>query len=1859
MTQLRMVILSLLLSWLGSDAFAQVVIYQQNFDGNNGTFGNTILSEITPTNGWRASSTAAQYAGAYRHVWNFSTQGTGNYAPITGRSLGIGIFNGNNPLTTGRPFQYWFSTNCSYFGLTTRWAYVPISTVGYQDITVEFKWRSGGESDAQYVYDYGTVNTSIDGGSTWLLDQSQGSGGVDGNGLGTYTGGLYYGNSGVTTTTITLPASRNDQANFVLAFRAVIDACYGTGGGFIVDDIIVRGTPLASCFAGTASGPSYVATGGTANLTLSGNVGTTVQWQISPNGTTGWANVSGGSGATTNSYTTGSLANGTYYYRAVVTDGASCTENSNTVTVLVAATPPYCSGAGSGNAFSNNHLESIGFHEWSDPNPGNFSNNYLDYTDTTTYGYATVVAGQYHHLSALIRANGTGTNSTTFAYWIDWNGDGTFNNTAFTSGGERMDNLNYTSTAGNTYAGYFTVPSTASGTVRVRMRVVRGNQGTLDPCTAYTNAQTKDFTVKILPSIGGTVCNGVNGNANNVSTNSTIDKVNISRVRIYNSNGTVLDNNSQFFGVQTGGTITMYNYTNFMGSYSNGFTLEANTNYTIEIEHSGYTTAAGLFIDYNGDGDFADANELVARASDPNANPFVFNFTVPANVIDGKQVAVRVRLYYDNAGTLGNTINSCNNITDGFGIYSEVEDYRVTLVVPTLTCAPVTGLNASIGNPANGTQHYLDVSWDGLSGATAYDLHVSPDGTNWAALGSFSNTNYSHNTGDNPNKPYYFRVRAKDATQFCPWATMTTPRYTAADVPATPVLSNVGNSIDITLPAETPMPNPAITTYSIKDDNSGLYVQANGTLGASEVFQTKAQWSTVTVTGLTATTEYCFVAKARNADGHEVGGSGATVAATQPFNASSALNTTAGSGPTNVWWSPSSCTTGGMVWNGSTGCTGGAVGFSGNWNNFYGCFLRSPAINATGLNTIVMKFDLSNSYFASQPNDRVYFNMWAPTAGSPGGTYINASKVNGVSTNNLYFTVARNCVSVEVEFDLSTVTNKSAILFYINAACGYNNSNVYSIWSDNITFQEPTVTTCATTTSCTVGTWTGLGGDNDWNNPANWSCNTVPTASVDVTVPAGVSTYPILATIAGNPVTGFTRNLNVAAGANVNINAGGNTIAVSGNLTYNGTANIGGGALRLTNAASHTVSGTFTIGTLTVEANTTLSGTVNITEALNLVSGNLNASAAALTLKSNASTTAYINDFGSNTGTLTGNVTVERFVSNTVGGFHYVGAPVGGTNIADWNNEFNTNGPNNAHVTPQPNCNPNALAQGSAYGGLFDYRENNVTNCYLSGWRVRSNGNLSATDGYAGIIPNNTTIDLTGTANTGNINSGPLTRTPANGTSTQGMHLVSNPYPSALDWFQVSAGNSDLDGTAYLWLTSGGYQGTYQPINAITPGSSFIGSSQGFFVEALANGAVLNYNNTMRVAGNNNFARTGQAFDSRLILEVSGNGYNDRTIVAFGADFTHSYDREFDGKKMQSKGGVMTLYTTTNSNYPRQATNALPNDRSVKVVPVGFAAGTNGTFTFNATDLGTFPVGTLIFLEDLKTGTFTNLMRNPSYTFLGDQNDAEARFLLHFIPGIEWSVAAATCLGNDGELVLDLGASQMNGTIITWDTYEIVDENGDALISGTNGNGTIDLTALAPGTYTVHLEHDGYTVTQDITVAGVPLVDAQATVSDASVLEGEIISFNNQSNGATSYTWDFGDGNTSTDANPAYSYNAEGIYTVTLTATNGSCTDVFTQTISVSKLQGPTNINELENNNGIQVFGFERTVTVRFNNWKDKQVSLDVFDLTGRKVIDTRTLNTTQSQYQIVIIDVVTGYYFVRVQGNSGVVTERVFLGDK
>ncbi|XZF13264.1 PKD domain-containing protein [Chitinophagaceae bacterium MMS25-I14] len=102
----------------------------------------------------------------------------------------------------------------------------------------------------------------------------------------------------------------------------------------------------------------------------------------------------------------------------------------------------------------------------------------------------------------------------------------------------------------------------------------------------------------------------------------------------------------------------------------------------------------------------------------------------------------------------------------------------------------------------------------------------------------------------------------------------------------------------------------------------------------------------------------------------------------------------------------------------------------------------------------------------------------------------------------------------------------------------------------------------------------------------------------------------------------------------------------------------------------------------------------------------------------------------------------------------------------------------------------------------------------------------------------------------------------------------------------------------------------------------------------------------------------------------------------------------------------------------------------------------------------------------------------------------------------------------------------------------------------------------AGGTYTVKLVSGNGScsdsITKTVTINPKPTAQFSAnnTVGCTTPLS---VTFTNTSSGATSYTWDFGDGGTSTAAAPTHSYNSLGVFTVRLIATNASgCSDTLT-----------------------------------------------------------------------------------------------------
>lgn len=106
-------------------------------------------------------------------------------------------------------------------------------------------------------------------------------------------------------------------------------------------------------------------------------------------------------------------------------------------------------------------------------------------------------------------------------------------------------------------------------------------------------------------------------------------------------------------------------------------------------------------------------------------------------------------------------------------------------------------------------------------------------------------------------------------------------------------------------------------------------------------------------------------------------------------------------------------------------------------------------------------------------------------------------------------------------------------------------------------------------------------------------------------------------------------------------------------------------------------------------------------------------------------------------------------------------------------------------------------------------------------------------------------------------------------------------------------------------------------------------------------------------------------------------------------------------------------------------------------------------------------------------------------------------------------------------------------------------------------------TYQAPGIYSVTLSAtnelgDTVSITKELIIEVLDNPVAQFAVYPTTPINvpGEIMYTDNRSRNATEYLWDFGDGTTSTEAEPQHLYNKEGMFSITLIAKNGNgCAD--------------------------------------------------------------------------------------------------------
>ncbi len=427
------------------------------------------------------------------------------------------------------------------------------------------------------------------------------------------------------------------------------------------------------------------------------------------------------------------------------------------------------------------------------------------------------------------------------------------------------------------------------------------------------------------------------------------------------------------------------------------------------------------------------------------------------------------------------------------------------------------------------------------------------------------------------------------------------------------------------------------------------------------------------------------------------------------------------------------------------------------------------------------------------------------------------------------------------------------------------------------------------------------------------------------------------------------------------------------------------GTIKFSGAENQSIEGTNTFKNMLIEKSSNkleLNGNLNCKGTLEIVSGGFNVNPeieltlnddfsnnGSFTIKSNENGTGSLLDNGIITGS--GVFTVEQYL-------------MGGPAPEDvWH-----------YVSPQAE---GVLSGIFAGGMLLKYNET------ISNFEPIINPDvpLNSLQGYAASFAENTTVYYIGNLFTATQSISGLSYTENSSANYDGFNLLGNPYPSLIDIESTGLTLSNLGNAFYFWdNTLNGGLGDFSIYlkggSNINGATQFISGGQGFFlkVDSPGNIGTFTSDNSARLHHSEPTYKNPEVNFLRLTAE--GGIFSDETIICFNENATESFDSEFDAYKFIVSENVNHLYSKTPEDFGL-AINTLPNillDNGISVL-ISYNVFESGNYTITASEIESF-IEASIILEDILTGTTSDLNENPIYNFTANPDDDPDRFIIHF-----------------------------------------------------------------------------------------------------------------------------------------------------------------------------------------------------------------------------------------------------------------------
>ncbi len=424
-------------------------------------------------------------------------------------------------------------------------------------------------------------------------------------------------------------------------------------------------------------------------------------------------------------------------------------------------------------------------------------------------------------------------------------------------------------------------------------------------------------------------------------------------------------------------------------------------------------------------------------------------------------------------------------------------------------------------------------------------------------------------------------------------------------------------------------------------------------------------------------------------------------------------------------------------------------------------------------------------------------------------------------------------------------------------------------------------------------------------------------------------------------LTGDVIANNVTIATDGVLDIAGNTLNFHGNLDVTGTLTADQSTVAISGAAAQTLNGDYNVGNLIVNntgnTDAVLTGNVDVLSTVTLTDGTLDVSGGALTFKSDAATTAMLDEVVD--GAITGDVTVERYMSSRRA-FRLTSSGVTTTSTINANWQEGVNNVDGTNLNPNPGFGTHITGGDAGANGFDDTVTDNASMFSLNNvgqaWETVTNTDtdvLNAGKGYRLFIRGSRSTDLSAATPTpsetvlratGALATGDVSQTDFSMVAGE-FNFFGNPYQASVDMGAVTTASTNVNTNQYfMWDPSLGERGAYVTVmlpggtnTSMSAANQFLQPGQAAFVTTAAAGAAsILFTEGSKTVGENtttSFAEENPLDESHIIGQLyrteafnAGESLQDSFGIFFSPDHSNNITLE-DASKFFNQDESMAI----------------------------------------------------------------------------------------------------------------------------------------------------------------------------------------------------------------------------------------------------------------------------------------------------------------------------------------------------------------